>query len=321
VLGDGRLEPLPGAPKAPYIVQAGKRGHVRADLRDTGDADGVEGSAFAGPWSYTRGWELTAMVLQALALPYKGAEVEWEHAVYEAIARRWPDLRGWGLPAAERAAGRRLLDNPADADAARVIVGTVSRAPTPALPFEFVSYADGSKFALALELDESSTGGRAISAQYARGSVTVAASADTGGRARDDIRRQRVIELPASFECFWIDAPDRRLRVRKPERTAEAWRAAVLPLEGVRFSVGGRPPEDDDSTGELPLPPDGGPPAPPEQRRTQTIRVRPLSVQECREQSAPEGTWIVSSSSPTATIRETHRETSTGELKRWLVIP
>jgi len=315
VLGDGKLEPLPDSGGAPYIVQAGKRGHVRADLRDTGDADGVEGSAFAGSWSYTRGWELTALALQASGLPYRENAVAWEHGVYAQIIRRWPELVRWGFTAEQSRAGRTLIEHPADVDSARAIVAMVSAAPTPALPFDFVAYADSSKFAVAWELDESSTGGRAIAGQYAHGGVTVAASRDTGGRARDDIRRQKVIETAGAFECFWPEEPAQRLAVDKPRNTAEAWRASILPLDGVRFSIAGRPPSLDD-TQEIDLPFNQTP-----DHREHTLRVRPMSVAECRVERVAEGSWIVLSSSLTARIRDIHAEESSGEMRRWVIEP
>lgn len=314
VIGNGKLLPLPGSGgRVPRIVQAGKRGHVRADLRDVGER--VEGgSSFAGAWMYESGWSLSVMVAQALGMPYDGARVAWEHGAFVECRRRWPGLPPYGFGTTERAAGRDLLANLADPEAARRISKLAAKS-LPALPFEFIRYSDRSAVVIANELDESSTGGVAIAAQWSNGNW-LHASCDTGGRARDDIRAQRVIETAGGFECFHIENPTKRLLVEKPRGVVEVWRAIVRPLDGIAFSVGGRPPLDDTQEIEPPVLPPETP-----QPRPQTLRVRPLSVQECREQRAPEGTWIVSSSSPTATIRETHKETSTGELKRWLVLP
>jgi len=219
VIGNGKLLPLPGSGgRAPRIIQAGKRGHVRADLRDVGER--VEGgSSFAGAWMYESGWSLSAMVAQALGMPYDGKPVSWEHGMFVECRRRWPSLPPYGYGSAERSDGRDLLANLADPDAARRIVKLAAEA-LPALPFEFVRYSDRSIVVVANELDESSTGGVAIAAQWSNGNW-LHASCDTGGRAKDDIRAQRVVEVGGAFECFHVDRPDKRLRVVKPRGVAE----------------------------------------------------------------------------------------------------
>lgn len=315
VIGNGKLLPLPGSGgRAPRIIQAGKRGHVRADLRDVGER--VEGgSSFAGAWMYESGWSLSAMVAQALGMPYDGKPVSWEHGMFVECRRRWPSLPPYGYGSAERSDGRDLLANLADPDAARRIVKLAAEA-LPALPFEFVRYSDRSIVVVANELDESSTGGVAIAAQWSNGNW-LHASCDTGGRAKDDIRAQRVVEVGGAFECFHVDRPDKRLRVVKPRGVAEAWRAIVRPLDGIAFSVGGRPPLDDTQEIEPPVLPPESPPQP----RPQTLRVRPLSVAECRTERVAEGSWIVSSSSPTARLRDIHGEPTMGEPRRWVIEP
>lgn len=310
VVGDGPFNPLPGTGgRVPYIAQAGKRGHVRADLRDSGQrADGGV-SSFAGPWSYTRAWALSAMVAQAAGRPYDGNKVAWEHGCFVEIRRRWPELPAWGFGPAQRAIALDYLGNLSDPDAARA-VAALAGAARPALPFDFVRYTDRSIVAVALELDESSTGGVAINAQLADGRI-FRASADTGGRARDDIRRQRVTETIGGFECAWTDGGGPALRVEKPRGVAEAWRVRVRPT-GLELSIGGRPALDD--TQEMPAPP-------PTASAQQTLRVRPLSPAECAAERAPLGSWLVSSSSVTAKARPIHKNEPAGELARWVIEP
>lgn len=316
VIGNGKLLPLPGSGgRVPRIVQAGKRGHVRTDLRDSGEAEGVEGSAFAGAWLYESGWSLSVMVAQALGMPYDGKPVAWEHGMFTECRRRWPSLPPYGYGSAERAAGRDLLANLSDPEAARRI-SKLAAAALPALPFEFVRYSDRSAIVVANELDESSTGGVAIAAQWSNGNW-LHASCDTGGRARDDIRAQKVVEVGGAFECFHVERPDKRLRVEKPRGVAEVWRAIVRPMDGIAFSVGGRPPLDDTQEIEPPVLPPESPPQP----RPQTLRVRPMSVAECRVERVAEGSWIVSSSSLTARIRDIHAQESSGEMRRWVIEP
>lgn len=316
VVGDGRPLPVKGSTALPYIAQAGKRGHVRADLRDVGES--VEGgSSFAGNWQYTAARALSVLVAQALGLRYDGRGMhEWEFRCFSAIRKRWPSLPPWGFAGVEADAARAYLRDPTDADLAYQIHQLADNF-QPALPFDFVRYLDGSIFVVALELDESSTGGVAINAQTADGK-TYRASADTGGRAKDDVRRQRVHEAPGGFECFWVDSPGQTLRVLKPAGVAEAWRARVRP-GGNSFSVGGRDPLDDTQ----PLPPTdipGNPaiplPAEPVRNRSLGVNIRSLSPLECLEVDSPLGSWLLSVDQP-AEVKPIWE--SEGWPSRWVV--
>lgn len=303
LVGGGPRVPLAGDPQGltPFIAIAGMRSHVRARTDST-----VGGSHFNGPFEYTLAEEQRAMLAQVLGHPYNAKRYEYEHVVYEWAVDH--GVKWWGLSQADRADAIAFVRNPLNADIAYrfALLATESML---GLPVQYDRYADGSIFTMMLELRNSSTGGRAISGQYANGNI-IHASADNGGRAKGDIKPQRAWEEDGYYCCQHLDGGP-VLRVPKP-KSERVWSARFSPSAGLTFLRG------DDT---VPIPP----PQPPPQT-DHAVKVRELTLAECTALGVEAGSWLVSSDHEGASIKPIHAGgnppgTEPTERKRWVVEP
>lgn len=224
LIGSGQRKPLRGDPqgKTKYIVGVGQRSHVRARMDDV-----VGGSHFHGHFEYTEAEELRVMLAQLLGHPYEAKVYKYEHAVYN-----WAFAHGvpyWGLSPEERGVAIRFAMNPLDISLAQQVALFAAEC-LPALHIRYDRYQDGSVFAIAFTLKQSSTGGLAVAGQYADGR-TVRMSADDGGRAKGSVKPQIAWDDSTHYYCQYRDGGP-ILKVRKPDSPL-AYSVDVVPNEGV----------------------------------------------------------------------------------------
>lgn len=309
LIGDGPRVPLAGDPQGltPFIAIAGMRSTVRARTDSI-----IAGSHFNGDFEYTLAEEQRVMLAQVLGHPYNAKRYAYEHAVYT-----WAESRGtshWGLYLSEIENAKAFVANPLDADLAYAFAHIATESPL-GLPIQYDRYADGSIFVVMLELRDSSTGGRAISGQYGRTGNIVHASADNGGRAKDDIKPQRAWETEDAYCCQHLDGGP-ILRVSKPQ-SERVWSARFTPGAGLTFLRG------DDT---VPVDPTPTPPSPPPGSSQHAVKTRMLTLAECASLGVEAGSWLISSNSEDAVIRPTWAGgnppgTEPTERKRWVVEP